>query len=76
MVSLVDDKDCGKFFLMPSNNEAAQRQQKLTLTLARYWKSEVAGNILQELQRREPAVENVGIPNIAASKKLEKTTDQ
>ena len=76
MVRFVDHQHGGEFLLMARNHVVAQHQQKLALVLARHVEPEVAGNILQELDGREPAIEYVGVGNIALIQQLQQAADE
>src|SRR5208282_1714609 len=41
-----------------------------------YVESEVPGNILQELDRRKPAIEYVGVSNVALIQQLQQAADE
>src|SRR6202021_3049803 len=66
IVRLVDNQDTRHLFRATLDKELAEIQQKLAFIFSRGWQAEIGKNILQEVSRREPAIEQVGVGNILA----------
>ena len=61
---LIDHQHRRQFPLSAANHVAAQIQKQLALVLARRGQPKITGDILQKLDRGQPAVEDIGICNI------------
>src|SRR3984957_11085095 len=76
MVSFVHHQHRGQALLMPRNYERTQIQQKVTLGLARSRQSKITGNILQEIGRRQPRIEDIRIGHVAPAQQLQQAEHQ
>jgi uncharacterized membrane protein len=66
MMRFVDHQHRGQFLFAARDHVTGQLQQQFALVLARGGQSEIAGDILQELERRQPSVEHVGVLDVIA----------
>src|ERR1039458_5161535 len=77
MMGFVDHQYGRQFLLAARNHVTGQLQQEFTLVLARGRQSQIAGNVLQKLQRRQPSVEYVRILDVVALlQRLQQTAEQ
>src|SRR3984957_3698247 len=76
MVSFIHHQHRGQALLMTSNYERTQIQQKVAFGLARSRQPKITGNILQEVGRRQPRVEDIRIGHVAAAQELQQAAHQ
>src|SRR3984957_11481267 len=76
MVSFIHHQHRGQALLMTSNYERTQIQQKVAFGLARSRQPKITGNILQEVGRRQPRVEDIRIGHVAAAQQLQQAAHQ
>src|SRR5580700_953485 len=76
MVSFVDHQHRGQALLVTRNYERTQVQQKVALSLARGGQAKITSHVLQEIDRREPRVEDICIGHVAAAQQLQQAAHQ
>src|SRR5208283_5652746 len=69
--------NCREFLLATRDQVMRNLQQKFALGLGGGRKSQIRDNVLQEFQRRQPSVKNVGVGNIfTLPQRLQKAAQQ
>ncbi len=75
ILGIVHHNHIGQFSLVASNKILAEVLENFALGFARYRKTEFRGNVVQKLQRRQAAIEDIGAGDVAIFEHSQKTAD-